>query len=164
MTVEETKAIAIRALQITSDGNREEFDKVFHADFVNREAEVAMEPSAAAGRGPEAAWAVAQWLRSAFEDLRWDVQEVVAENDLVAIHCVASGRNLGEMPLHEQEGAVADVLTPSGREFTVTQTHWMRIKDGKAIEHWANRDDLGTARQLGWLGPDTRTYLRESAR
>ncbi|HEY2205551.1 MAG TPA: hypothetical protein VGH99_13850 [Pseudonocardia sp.] len=25
--------------------------------------------------------------------------------------------------------------------------------DGKIIEHWANRDDLGTAVQLGWTPP-----------
>ncbi|MFD0362462.1 hypothetical protein ACFQZZ_13530 [Nocardia sp. GCM10030253] len=34
-----------------------------------------------------------------------------------------------------------------------TQSHWVRIAEGKAIEHWANRDDLGTATQLGWAPP-----------
>jgi hypothetical protein len=27
------------------------------------------------------------------------------------------------------------------------------VADGKAIEHWANRDDLGTGMQLGWTPP-----------
>jgi hypothetical protein len=29
---------------------------------------------------------------------------------------------------------------------------------GKVIEHWANRDDIGTAAQLGWVTPSP-SYL-----
>ncbi|MBA2552761.1 MAG: hypothetical protein H0V10_03500 [Geodermatophilaceae bacterium] len=32
------------------------------------------------------------------------------------------------------------------------------MADGKVIEHWANRDDLGTSMQLGWT-PPTPWYL-----
>ena len=39
---------------------------------------------------------------------------------------------------------------------------WFRIKDGKIFEHWATRDDLGQARQLGWLPPSP-GYLIRSA-
>ena len=45
----------------------------------------------------------------------------------------------------------------------MTQSHWFRIEDGKIIEHWANRDDLGMARQLGWI-PPTPAYLFKMAR
>ena len=34
------------------------------------------------------------------------------------------------------------------------------MADGQAIEHWANRDDLGTAAQLGWVPPTPRYLLR----
>jgi hypothetical protein len=27
------------------------------------------------------------------------------------------------------------------------------MKDGLILEHWANRDDMGMAMQLGWLPP-----------
>ncbi len=40
-----------------------------------------------------------------------------------------------------------------GRVFAVTQSHWFRLRDGLVIEHWANRDDLGMAMQLGWFQP-----------
>ena len=42
----------------------------------------------------------------------------------------------------------------TGKTFASTQTHWLRIKDDKVIEHWANRDDLGMAVELGWVPPD----------
>ena len=40
----------------------------------------------------------------------------------------------------------------------MSQSHWFRFAGGRIVEHWANRDDLGTARQLGWL-PPTPIYL-----
>jgi len=45
----------------------------------------------------------------------------------------------------------------------VTQSHWFRVDDGKIIEHWANRDDLGMAKQLGWI-PPTPAYLFKMVR
>jgi hypothetical protein len=48
-------------------------------------------------------------------------------------------------------GAVARTLEPTGRAFAATQSHWLRLAYGLVIEHWANRDDLGTGLQLGWF-------------
>ena len=45
------------------------------------------------------------------------------------------------------------VFPPTNRTFATTQSHWFRIGDGKILEHWANRDDLGMATQLGWIPP-----------
>ena len=36
------------------------------------------------------------------------------------------------------------------------------MADGAMIEHWANRDDLGQATQLGWV-PPTPLFLIRSA-
>jgi Fusaric acid resistance protein-like/Transcriptional regulatory protein, C terminal len=38
--------------------------------------------------------------------------------------------------------------------------YWFRHGDGKIIEHWANRDDLATARQAGWVPPSPRYLVR----
>jgi hypothetical protein len=45
----------------------------------------------------------------------------------------------------------------------MTQSHWFRVEGGKILDHWANRDDLGMGRQLGWI-PPTPTYLVKMAR
>jgi hypothetical protein len=55
---------------------------------------------------------------------------------------------------------VLRAFPPTGRTFATTQTHWFRLRDGKAIEHWANCDDLGTATQLGWAPPSPAYLLR----
>ena len=51
------------------------------------------------------------------------------------------------------DGAVDAVFPPTNRTFAATQSHWFRIEDGMIVEHWDNRDDLGMARQLGWIPP-----------
>jgi hypothetical protein len=45
----------------------------------------------------------------------------------------------------------------------MTQSHWFRLEDGRIIEHWANHDDIGTAKQLGWIPPIV-IYLFKMAR
>jgi len=40
-------------------------------------------------------------------------------------------------------------LAPTNRPFAVRQVHIVRFQDGRGIEHWAVRDDLGLMRQLG---------------
>jgi predicted ester cyclase len=38
---------------------------------------------------------------------------------------------------------------PSGKAHAAKQIQIWRLKDGKTIEHWSVRDDLGQALQLG---------------
>ncbi len=153
------KELALRSIRIMQDGSREEFDEVLHRQFLNHEARD--EPPAARGGGPAAAYATALWLRDAFAELRWDIHEVVAEGDLVAVHCTMSGRHVRTFVGYDEQAQVKEAFPPTGKRFASTQTHWLRIADGRVIEHWANRDDLGTAFQLGWV-PPTPWYLIRS--
>ena len=130
-------------------GSIEELAEVVHAAAINREAVV--EPPACRVHGPAAWAATAAWLRQMAPDVAWEIHEVVARDDLIAVHCTMSGTQTGPQEYFDADGRVTAVMTASGRSFRVTQSHWLRILDGKVIEHWANRDDLGMARQLGWL-------------
>jgi hypothetical protein len=55
------------------------------------------------------------------------------------------------------------VFPATGKTFAVTQSHWFRMAGGQIIEHWANRDDIGHAQQLGWIPPTPLFLLRMAA-
>lgn len=154
------KQLCVESMFIMADGDLSDFERVVHPLAVNREAKD--EPPAALERGPNGFFATALWLRSAFADLAFEVHEAVAEGDLVVVHNTMSGRHEGPMVEYDQ-GEVGTVFPPTGRTFASTQTHWFRIADGKVIEHWANRDDIGTALQLGWIPPSPRYLMRMAA-
>ena len=160
-TADTARALAIRSIQIMAEGERADFDAVIHPQATNREAKA--EPPATRGRGPAAYYATALWLRAAYADLRHTIEDVVVDGDLVAVHTIMHGRHTGPFVAFGENGQVEQVFPPTGRTFAVTQSHWLRIADGRVIEHWANRDDLGQAVQLGWV-PPTPLYLLKMAR
>ena len=84
----DAKAVCRRCIEIMTDGSIEDFESVVHPDAVNREAK--NESPASRGRGPAAYYASALLLRDAFADLHWDIHDVIAEGDLVALHCTMS--------------------------------------------------------------------------
>ena len=106
-----------------------------------------------AGRGPAAFYATALWFREWFDDLAFEIHEVVAEGDLVVVHNTMSGRQTGTATIYGPGGVVVQAMPATRKAFATTQTHWLRVRDGKVVEHWANRDDQGTAMQLGWVPP-----------
>ena len=154
----DARALCLRSMRIIVDGSLADFEAVVHPDAVNREAKD--EPPAARGRGPAAFHATALWLRATFADLNFEVHEVAVDGDLVAVHNTMSGRHVGPAVTYDADGRVRQAFPPTGRRFSTTQSHWFRLRDGKVIEHWANRDDLGTALQLGWVPPSPRYLLR----
>ena len=154
----DSKEVAVRSISVMADGDLEDFRAVVHPLARNRES--VDEPPATRGHGPEAFYATALWLRGAYADLRWDIDTVVAEGDLVAVHGTMSGRHVGPFVSYGENAEPAKVFPPTGKTFATTQSHWFRIADGKVIEHWANRDDLGTSLQLGWVPPSPVYLIR----
>jgi predicted ester cyclase len=92
--------------------------------------------------GPDGANAALHWLRSAFNDLSYEVQDAFGEGDRVAARVTTRGTHTGEFM----------GKAPTGNRFEIDSIHIYRIENGKVAEHWAKRDDLGMAAQLGLLG------------
>jgi predicted ester cyclase len=108
----------------------------------------------AGGRGPG---------RDVCAGLHYDIHHSLADGDLVAVNSTMNGRHVAPWDVYTDDGAVDAVFPPTHKTCAVTQSHWFRIEDGQIIEHWANRDDLGMASQLGWI-PPTPAYLLKMAR
>lgn len=84
------------------------------------------------------------WLATVFSDQRWEIHEVIAEDDTVVVHATHHGRHTGDLM----------GIAPTGRNVAYQYVHFLRFRpDGKAAEHWSVRDDMTLMRQLGVI-PD----------
>ena len=152
-------ALCAHSFDLMVTGSLEDFQRVYHPQAVNSEA--AVQPPITRQPGPAGGHATAQWLRSAFTDLCFEVHEAVEHDDLVVFHVTMSGRHTGDFVSYLPGTATVDtVMPPTGKAFAITQTHWFRTRDGMIFEHWANRDDLAMARQAGWVPPSPAFLLR----
>jgi steroid delta-isomerase-like uncharacterized protein len=127
------KQLVLQLLAALDRGDPDAVAELHHPDYVNHAA------ASSRQRGPEGARATAAFLNRTFQDMHHEPLDAVAEGDLVVIRLQASGRHIGEI----------DGFPPTGRTFSVQHIHIFRLADGKISEHWACRDDLGAARQLG---------------
>jgi steroid delta-isomerase-like uncharacterized protein len=80
-----------------------------------------------------------RWLLQTFPDLRFRVEQLIAEGDRVMAYSTCEGTQRGEF----------QSIPPSGRRFRVKRADIFRLQDGRIAEHWAVRDDLTQAHQLG---------------
>ena len=154
-------SVAVSSIHAVASGDRSDFDLLYHPRAVDQENRV--QPPSSRVSGPAGFYSTALWLRAAFADLRYDIHHAIANGDLVAVNSTINGRHVAPWAVYTDDGEVDTVFPPTGRTFAVTQSHWFRIEDGKIIEHWANRDDLGMGKQVGWV-PPTPAYLIKMAR
>lgn len=78
-------------------------------------------------------------FRTAFPDLKVDLERAVVEGDLVVGHLTFSGTQLGPFM-----GAPA-----SGKTFRIEAVDIIKLRDGKMVEHWGVMDAAGLVTQLG---------------
>ena len=135
MSSEANKTQYRRTLEaVFNQGDLDLVDELVAPDFLNHDVPPGMD-----SRGPDSTRQIARMLRTAFPDLHVTIEELVAEADTVAGRVTMSGTHLGPF-----QG-----IAPTSRSFQQAHMHFVRFRDGKAIEHRALRDDLGMMRQLG---------------
>jgi len=90
--------------------------------------------------GPGGQAQIVRAFREAFPDLRWRIDLLVAERDLVAARWTASGTHTGPWA----------GVSPTGRPAEFSGVNIFRFgATGKVVEIWNHRDDLGLSEQLG---------------
>ena len=89
-------------------------------------------------------------IRRTFPDAKTETLDIVAEGDNVITRIKVSGTHQGTGKLPVNGGLLVGV-PPTGKHYEIQHIHWFKLRDGKIIAHWANRDDVGMMQQLGLL-------------
>jgi steroid delta-isomerase-like uncharacterized protein len=135
MTTEANKAVVRRFIkEIFEEGQVEAVNELVDPDFVRH-----AEPAGDTDR--EGLRAAMDRVSRGLADTAFTIEDMIAEDDRVAVRVTASARQVGEFM----------GIPPSGRSYTIGEIHIFRIRDGKIAEHWHQADFLGMMRQLGAL-------------
>ena len=80
-------------------------------------------------------------MASGLSDVRFEIEDLIAEGDRVAVRLTAHAVHRGDFM----------GMPAAGKGYTIAEQHIFRIEDGKIAEHWHVADMLGMMRQLGAL-------------
>jgi steroid delta-isomerase-like uncharacterized protein len=107
-------------------------DEIFAADYVRHEGEAPV-------RGPDGIRRLRALYASAFPDLRFREDDLLADGDRVAVRWTATGTHMGTFL-----GVPA-----TGRRGTASGSDFFRLIDGRIVESWPCFDYLVLLKQLG---------------
>ena len=82
-------------------------------------------------------------FHSAFPDLKYTIEDQVAEEDRVVTRHTWYGTHKGTFL----------GIPPTGKQVSVAGIDITRWAGGKAVEHWGSQDTLGLMQQLGVVPP-----------
>ena len=126
-------------------------DEIFSEDCVTHQLRSGVSAQPAL-RGPQAMKDhVSDWLMS-FPDLRFNIEQMIAERDRVVSHLVMEGTHQGTWM----------GISPTGKRLHIRMITIHRIANSKIAEDWVLVESLGFFQQLGML-PDTAELIRNFA-
>ncbi len=150
--MEPAKHIIKRFVEELWNGRRLDVaDQIFSEDCVTHQLRsgVLAEP---ARRGPQAVKEhVSGWLMS-FPDLRFNIEQMIAEPDRVVSQLVMEGTHQGTWM----------GISPTGKRLDIRMITIHRIVNSKIAEDWVLVESLGLFQQLGVL-PSTAELIRNFA-
>jgi steroid delta-isomerase-like uncharacterized protein len=95
------------------------------------------------GGGPEGNINRMKEVVQAFPDIRFNIEDMVAEKDKVVVRFVATGTQQGQF----------GPIPPTGKQIKMLGYITHRLENGKIIEDWVIRDTYGLMVQLGVIQP-----------
>lgn len=95
-------------------------------------------------RGPDEVKEFLRMYRNAFSDAHIEIDELLADGDMVVTRWTATGTHDGDLM----------GIEPTGADVTVMGMEMHRVEDGKLVEGWELFDALGMLQQLGAIPSD----------
>ena len=133
MTTDANKAIVRRFIdEIFVQGRKETVDELLSDDFVGHTWPSTGDPRA------DLKGAIDRTSKG-LADAVFAIEDVIAEDDRVAVRLTAAATHVGELM----------GMPPSGKRYEIGEIHWFRLRDGKVIEHWHQFDQMKMMQQLG---------------
>jgi steroid delta-isomerase-like uncharacterized protein len=140
-TSEQNKALARRwSEELWRRGDLAVADEIVAHDYVRHDPG---DPFPA--RGPADVKRIVTMLRAMLPDLQIEIDAIIGEGDLVVTRYTSVATDTVGYMGH----------SPTGRTIRATAMQMFRFADGKIVESWAVRDDLGVLRQLGMVAGPT---------
>jgi steroid delta-isomerase-like uncharacterized protein len=116
-----------------SDGDLHAVDQYLAPTFVNHDPPFPGAPADAAGMRQAAVM-----FRAALPDWHSDLDQMIAENDIVVERFTASGTHQNELM----------GVPGTGRTIRLQGINIFRIQNGQIVERWGRLDEMGLQRQL----------------
>ncbi len=120
--------------ELFTDGDLDAVDRYLHPKMINHDP-----PFPGASEGPEGMRQAAAMFRAALPDWHSEVEDLVAEGDIVVERFAASGTQRGELM-----GVPA-----SNKVIVLHGIQMFRIENSQIVERWGRLDEIGLLRQLG---------------
>jgi steroid delta-isomerase-like uncharacterized protein len=77
-------------------------------------------------------------MGSALSDIDFEIEDMIAEGDRVAVRLTASATQTGEFMK----------MPPSGKRYSIGEIHIFRVSNGQIAVHWHQLDAMGMMSQL----------------
>ncbi|MFB7722538.1 ester cyclase [Nocardia sp. NPDC056100] len=122
--------------ELFTKGNLDAVDRYLTPDFVNHD-----DPFPGAPAGAEGLRIAAAMFRAALPDWHSDIDQLIAEGDLVVERFTAQGTHQGELM----------GVAPTGNTLVLTGIQIFRVAGDRIAERWGRLDDIALLRQLGLI-------------
>ena len=131
----EAKIVAVRRVieEAWNKGNLDVLDEIYTADFVGHI------PGSPDIHGLEGIKTIANMFYTAFPDMQYTIEDMIAEGDKAAVRWTLTGTHKGELM----------GIPPTGVQVSFTGNTIIRFAGGKYVELWSSWEARGMWQQLG---------------
>ena len=133
MSKQDNLTASQRLGEAVNSGNLDVFHELFAATVVDHD------PASDQGSGPEGFIHFFTGFRAAFPDLKIAVEQLVADDDNVAIAYTITGTHQGDFL----------GIPATGRQIKARGVQIARFENGQIVERWGSSDQLGILQQIG---------------